>query len=231
MASEAQQAVPRCRDRSCPDRHSPRPGLGVLLGLGMLWGSLRTPRSPPPLAGQRLPHPLNLRLQGREGSRRVGGALGGVWEGSLCPMAMGGGLTCSASRLVRSCCSSSLTSSRSLLRGRGGGSGGAVPSSELPGDLGDLFRVGHPSPSSPSPLTGAGLASGPRGCAGTGPRPSGPPGPAAAPGPAPRRGDGGRARRRAAPSPPRPYWAAAGPAPGGAWPWGGSAWPWSPAGH
>lgn len=56
MATELQRAVPECRDPSCPCQRSLTPGLGVLLGLGVFWGS--------PLAGQRLPHPLDLRLQG-----------------------------------------------------------------------------------------------------------------------------------------------------------------------
>lgn len=44
MASELQRAVPECRDPSCPYRRSPTPGLGVLLGLGVFWGSPHSPR-------------------------------------------------------------------------------------------------------------------------------------------------------------------------------------------
>lgn len=219
MASELQRAVPECRDPLVSVSAQPHSGAGGAPGAGGVLGvpaSRAAPSSParsPPA-----------------GTRWGAGGLVGHWGGSSCPTATGGSPAAPRAWPARAAAPASRPPGPSC-EATGVAQVGPCPAGSSWRPSGTLFRVGRPSPSSPSPLTGAGLASGPRGCAGTAPQPSGPPGPAAAPGSALRGGEGGRARRRAAPNPPRPCWAAAGPAPGGAWPWGGSAWPWSPAGR
>lgn len=188
---------------------------------------------PPRLTGQPLPHSLDLHLWGEAvivGGHR--GAQDKAAPGRGSPAAPGAGSA----------------------PGTAPAAGPAGPACNMPGWLSWGQNEPQKGPTgdslaAPSPLTGAGLASGPQGCARSGPQPSGPPGPVTSPPTLPAlpcymagqvpalcwgqkdRGQHGAAPGAAPPSrdppcSPGQCWVAAGRALVAVWLWGGSAWLW-----
>lgn len=190
-------------------------------------------RQPPRLTGQHLPHSLELRLWGEAvivgGHRGAQGKAAPARDSPAAPGAESSPGTAPPSAPAGPACNTPGWLSWGQNRQQMGATGDSL--------------------TAPSPLTGAGLASGPQGCAGSGPQPLGPPGPVTSPPappallcsmlgqvPAPCWGWGHRGQHGAAPGAAPPHgdpphspgrcWVASGRVLVAVWLWGGSAWLW-----